>query len=206
MNNIAASNSPGRGAGRAAAIIATAVLALLGTACSRSPASTASGGSSNAEGSTNSPSALAFSACMRAHGIPNFPDPTAGGRPLQVDAEQLGVSDSLYQAAEQACRHLLPTGGSLAQLTHQCLLYGDCPPTLMQPLMTLQRKYAQCMRSHGVPNWPDPSISAKGGRPVFDLGGTGIDVRFTDSPQFRSTDRACRSLPGGPVPSLPYTS
>jgi hypothetical protein len=188
------------------AIVAIGVPGLLAAACSASPSSTGSGGSSNAGGSSSSPSAVAYSACMRSHSVPNFPDPNPGGRPLEVDAQQLGVSDSLYQAAEQACRHLLPTGGSLQELTHQCLLYGDCPPALVQPLMTLERKYAECMRSHGVPNWPDPSISAKGGRPVFDLSGSGIDTRFTDSPQFKSKDRDCRRLTGGSVPSLPYTS
>jgi hypothetical protein len=190
----------------AAAIIATAALALLTAACSARGSSAGSGGSLHTGGSTNSTSAVGFSACMRSHGVPNFPDPNAGGRPLEVDAQQLGVGDSLYQAAEQACQHLLPTGGSLEQLTHQCLLYGDCPQTLMQPLMTLERTYAECMRSHGVPNWPDPSISAKGGRPVFDLSGTGIDTQSTDSPQFRSKDLKCRHLTGGSVPSLPYTS
>jgi hypothetical protein len=143
---------------------------------------------------------------MRSRGLPNFPDPNADGRPLEVDAQQLGVSDSLYQTAEHACLHLLPTGGSLEQLTHQCLLYGDCPQSLVAPLMTLERRYAQCMRSHGVPNWPDPSISPKGGRPVFDLGGAGIDTQSTDAPQFRSKDRDCRRLTGGSVPSLPFTS
>jgi hypothetical protein len=189
----------------AAAVIATAALALLASACSGGGSSTGSGGSPQAEGSSSSPSALAYSACMRSHGVPNFPDPNAHGRPLEVDAQQLGVSDSLYQAAEQACQGLLPTAGSLQQLTHQCLLYGDCPHTLVQQLMTLGRKYAGCMRSHGVPNWPDPSISAKGGRPVFDLSGAGIDTQSTDSPQFRSKDRECRLLTGGAVPSLPYT-
>jgi hypothetical protein len=190
----------------AGVIILTAVLALLAAGCGGSPSSAGSGGSPSAGGSSGSASGVAFSACMRAHGVPDFPDPNADERPLEVDAQQLGVSDSLYQAAEQACLHLLPTGGSLQQLTHQCLLYGDCPQTLVQPLMTLERKYAECMRSHGVPNWPDPSISPKEGRPVFDLSGSGIDTQFTDSPQFRSTDLECRHLTGGSVPSLPYTS
>jgi hypothetical protein len=193
-----------RAARSTAAVIGTAVLVLVAAACSGSPSSTA--GSSHTEGSLRSPSAVAFSACMRSHGITNFPDPNPGGRPLEVDAQQLGVSDGLYQAAEQGCQDLLPTGGSLQQRLHQCLLYGDCPQTLMQPLMTIERNYAECMRSHGVPNWPDPSISAKGGRPVFDLTGTGIDTQFTDSPQFRSNDRECRLQTDGSVPSLPYTS
>jgi hypothetical protein len=188
-----------------AIVAATAVVALLTAACGGGTPSAGSGGPRSAGGSSRSPSAVAFSACMRSHAVPNFPDPGAGGRPLEVDAQQLGVSDSLYQAAEHACRHLLPTGGSLEQLTHQCLLYGACPQSLVQQLVTLERRYAGCMRSHGVPSWPDPSISPKGGRPVFDLSGAGIDPRSTDSPQFVSKDRECRRLHGGSVPSLPFT-
>ena len=188
-------------------VVAAAVLAMLAAGCGGgSASSTGSGGSRSAGGSSSSRSAVAFSACMRSRGVPNFPDPDADGRPLEVDAEQLGVSDSLYQTAEHACSHLLPTRGSLQQLTHQCLLYGACPQSLVAPLMTLERKYAECMRSHGVPNWPDPSISPKGGRPVFDLRGTGIDTQSTDSPQFVSKDRRCRRLTGTSVPSLPFTS
>ena len=185
---------------KAAGIIATAVLALVAAACNDTPSSAGSGGSTHAR-----ESGLAFSMCMRSHGVSNFPDPNANGRPLAVDAQQLGVSDGLYQAAEQACRSRLPTGGSLQQLTHQCLLYGACPQTLVQKLMTLERRYAGCMRSHGVPNWPDPPIGPKGGRPVFDVSGAGIDVRSTDSPQFQSTDQECRRPTGGSVPRLPTT-
>jgi hypothetical protein len=181
---------------------AAVAMVLLAAGCSGGGSSTDSGGSPQAKGSASS-QAIAFSACMRSHGVPNFPDPNAQGRPLEVDAQQLGVSDSLYQAAEQACQRLLPTGGSLQQLTHECLLYGDCPRSLVQQLMTLGRKYAACMRSHGVTNWPDPSISR--GRPVFEISGAGIDAESTDSLQFRSKDLECRRLIGGAVPSLPYT-
>jgi hypothetical protein len=71
---------PARPAARAAAaIIATAGLTLL-AACSGS-SSTGSGGSANAGGPANSPSAnsqkaLAFSRCVRARGVPNWPDPS----------------------------------------------------------------------------------------------------------------------------------
>jgi hypothetical protein len=166
----------------------------------------ACGGASATGGSTGKGSAVAFSACMRAHGVPNFPDPGGGGRPLEVDARQLGVGDALYQTAEHACLHLLPTGGSLGQLTHQCLLYAACPQRLVHRLMTVERRYAECMRTHGVPGWPDPSISPKGGRPVFDLAGTGLAARSTDAPRFIAGDRTCRRLSGGAVPSLPTTS
>lgn len=189
-----------------AVVGAAAVLAMLAAACGGGAASTGSGGAGSAGASSSSGSAVAFSACMRSRGVPNFPDPNADGRPFEVDAAQLGVSDSLYQTAEHACSPLLPTGGSLEQLTHQCLLFGACPQSLVASLMTLERSYARCMRAHGVPNWPDPSISPKGGRPVFDLGGAGIDPQSTDAPQFISKDRECRRLGGASVPTLPFTS
>lgn len=49
-------------------------------------------------------------------------------------------------------------------------------------------KYAQCMRSHGVPNFPDPSTS--GGLVVPN----DIDVQ---SPAFKSTQQACGKLAQG---------
>ena len=108
------------------------------------------------------------------------------------------------QTADQACQHLLPTGGSLQQQTQQCLLYGDCPQASVQQLMTVERQYAQCLRSHGIPNWPDPTVGAKG-RPVFDLSGAGIDPQSANLSQFRSKQDECQRLIGGSVPSLPDT-
>jgi hypothetical protein len=186
----------------AVAVVATAVLALAACSSGGSPSST--GGSPQAGAATNFPSAVAYSACMRSNGVPNFPDPDSKGNPPQADPQHLGVSSSALQAAEQACQHLLPTSGSLQQQTQQCLLFGACPPTLLQQLLTVERSYAQCIRSHGLPNWPDPTVGAKG-RPVFDLSSAGIAPQSTDSSQFRATEGECRSLVGGSVPILPFT-
>ena len=130
-----------------------------------------------------------------------------GAHPAAIDAvpHQLGVSPALYQVAEQTCRPLLPTGGSLQQQTQGCVLFGDCPPALVQQLLTIERQWAQCLRSHGVPNWPDPTISAKGGRPVFDLTGAGIDPQSADTSQVLAKEAACRHQVGGSVPNLPTT-
>jgi hypothetical protein len=57
--------------------------------------------------------ALKFSACMRAHGLPNFPDPTAekGGISLSLDGSGLSPHSPRFQAAQRACRSLMPGGG-----------------------------------------------------------------------------------------------
>ncbi|HEX3931939.1 MAG TPA: hypothetical protein VHW64_14640 [Nocardioides sp.] len=184
-----------------AAAIAATVLVLAG--CGPGPASTDAGGTS-ATGSM-SPSAIAFSACMRGHGVPSYPDPDIKGMPGRADPRQLGVSPALFQVAERTCRPLLPTDGSLQQQTQRCVLFGECPQALVQQLLAIERQWAQCLRAHGVPNWPDPVISAKGGRPVFDLSGAGMDPRSANTPQALAEEAACRQLVGSSVPNLPTT-
>jgi hypothetical protein len=60
--------------------------------------------------------ALAFSACMRAHGVPAFPDPTTspgGGVSLQIHASpgsSLDPQSAIYQKAQKACKADQPGG------------------------------------------------------------------------------------------------
>src|SRR5579864_8869305 len=138
----------------AVAIVATAVLSLLAAACSNSPPSTGSGGSSNAGRSANSPIGIGYANCMRSHGVPKYPDPSgsnelANGLP-KVSLQQLEVSSSQYQAAQNDCAHLLPNGGQQTQ-------------TQSQQDLNAMRRYARCMRSHGVPTWPDPTYDPAAG-------------------------------------------
>jgi hypothetical protein len=134
----------------AAAIIA---LALLAAACGSGPSSV---GSSNAGGPVSS-QAVAFSRCMRSHGVPDFPDPTSRGGVPKVTPQQVGVSDSRFEVAQRACAHLLqPTQAQVPQI------------------MTGMLNFARCMRSHGVPGWPDPSTD-RNGQPVFNISGINPD-------------------------------
>ena len=179
----------------AAAVIATAALALLAAACSGSPSSTGSGGSPAAGGSANSPSAVAFSHCIRSHGVPNYPDPSSNGEPPKTSPQQLGVSSSRLQAAQRACQHLLPNTESIQQQTQQCMLTGDCPQALVRQILTAELRFARCMRSHGVANWPDPTIGP-GGRPSFDISAHGLDPHH--SPQINTKMGECERLTGNP--------
>lgn len=151
-----------RGSVLAAAIIA-AVLGL--AACGGS-----SGSSSNARGSTNS-QLVAYSSCMRSNGVPNFPDPNSSGTIPKMTPEQLGVSTSQFQSADSACAYLLqPTQAQ------------------EQQVMSGMLDFARCMRSHGVPNWPDPTTDSNG-QPVFDI--PGIDPL---SPQVSTATDECMHL------------
>jgi hypothetical protein len=42
----------------------------------------------------------------------------------------------------------------------------DCPHALVRQVLNQERSFARCMRSRGVPNWPEPTIDSRG-RPVF---------------------------------------
>ena len=171
-----------------AAVIVAVVAALLAAACSGSPSSTGSGGSPSARGSVNSSSLVGYSHCMRSNGLPNFPDPPSSGLVPKADPQELGVSSSQLQAAQRACQHLYPTnGGALGASLRQCEETGDCPQAMVQRVVNDMRLLARCMRSHGVPNWPDPTVDSEG-RPDFNL----LHVHAFDPNHRRSTTR-CES-------------
>jgi hypothetical protein len=176
-------------------MIATAVLALPVAACGGSPSPAGSGGSPAAGAPANSPSALSYSHCMRSHGVPDYPDPGSGGRLPKTSTQRLGVSGSRLQAARGACQRLLPSTESFQQQTQQCMLTGDCPQALVRQIQSAELRFARCMRSHGVPGWPDPTIDSEG-RPVFNVSGHGIDPHR--SPQINAKVGDCERLTGNP--------
>jgi hypothetical protein len=199
MTGIAAA-TPLRRRGRPVAVSLTAVLAVLASSCSGSgPSAAGPAGSPSAGGSSSARSAVAYSACMREHGVPTFPDPDSNGNVVKADPEQLRVSSSQLQAAQTACHDLFPTGGSLQAQTN-CLGAGNCAPVLVQQMLTVEWKCARCMRNHGVPNWPDPTMDSQG-MPVFNTTDAGIDRQFIHSSRFRSPNSVCQRLTGSaPVP------
>jgi hypothetical protein len=55
---------------------------------------------------------LAFSACMRAHGLKDFPDPSNGGLRLSVHpGSDLDPNSPTFQNAQKACRKYMPFKG-----------------------------------------------------------------------------------------------
>jgi hypothetical protein len=139
------------------------------------PGATAPGGSAPASSvPAGEPDPLAFSQCMRDHGITNFPDPERHGRHLDIDADALGVDPSSpqYQAAEDACEYLLPQNDD---------------PDAPQPDTEAMLAYAQCMRDNGIANFPDPTSNG------FELDGDAVGI---DTPQFHAADEACQHLLG----------
>jgi hypothetical protein len=162
-----------------------AMLAILGivvlAACSSSGTTNASADSST---STAYQKALAYAHCIRAHGIPDYPDPNSQGQFIVQNGSALpSVSAAVANAAAKACQKLLPP--SMAQ----------GPPSGSSGQgsgRSSQLKFSECMRSHGEPNYPDPASNGSITLP------SGMNA---ESPQFRNAEKACQSLmpnnPGG---------
>jgi hypothetical protein len=146
-----------------------------------SSATPATGASSRGSGGSRRDQELAFSKCMRDHGIADFPDPDSnGGFALNANGpgSDLAPDNPAFQAADQACRHLLPNGGQPA-----------VDPAVRDKVLA----YAKCMRAHGIADFPDPG--ADGGLQIQDTPGGDLDPT---NPQYKAADTACRHLmPGG---------
>jgi hypothetical protein len=155
-----------------AAVLVTAVLAAAGCGGSSSSANppAANGGAGNP--SSGSTKLVQFANCMRSHGLPNFPDPTAQGT-FNLPAGM--SSSSQFQAADHACKSLAPPGSLSGQ-----------GPTTQQLNQTV--KFVSCMRKHGESSFPDPSSNG-----TFQLNG-GTNPIDPNSPQFKSAMSACRAL------------
>ncbi|HEY2079424.1 MAG TPA: hypothetical protein VGH53_24100 [Streptosporangiaceae bacterium] len=147
-----------KSAAQTAAAIIAAALPLLAAACSDSPSATGSGHSTTASGSAHS-KALAYAECVRSHGVPDFPDPGSSGGFDKATVSQLAAGNSQFQTATHTCAHLLPSGiGST-----------DAAAVVRQEWNGMLR-FARCMRSHGEPNWPDPSpYPPRPSDPTFNL-------------------------------------
>jgi hypothetical protein len=156
-----------RGLSRRTCTLAAAVAgtALLAAAC---------GGSNPSAGAglTAYQKAAAFAQCMRSHGAPSWPDPSNQGVFISTKANRADFRAPA--SASRACQHLDPgtplTAAQQRQDTIQAL------------------KFVACMRSHGIPGWPDPVVNAHG--LVFN--GTGGVA--PGSPLMLSAQQACRSL------------
>jgi hypothetical protein len=170
-----------------ASVVGVAALSLLAAGCGGggSPGVASVGSSTTVATSTPQNGAVAYSTCMRSHGVSTFPDPDSNGgfqKPQVVGAR--ANNPSRFDAATSSCGHLLPNGlGGAAQITHA------------EQVDYL--KAAACMRRHGIPDFPDPTFQSNGVK--FNIPSS-IDP---NSPRVLSALPICRKLiPAG----LPYSS
>jgi hypothetical protein len=159
------------------AMLAMTGIAVL-AACGSGGGTTSASGSSSL--STAYQKALAYAQCIRAHGVPDYPDPNSQGQFVIQNGSSAppSVSAAVAGAAAAACQKLLPP--SMARGPSQA-----APGSNAQGL-----KFSECMRSHGEPTFPDPAANGSFTLPP------GMDA---ESPQFQHAAQACQSLrPGNP--------
>jgi hypothetical protein len=152
----------------------------------------ACGSSSNTEpnnaASGFSQQALTFSRCMRADGVPNFPDPrtTAQGVGFHIGPNSgINPQSPAFRSAQRSCKHLLRGGGP-----------SSGPVSAQVMAQTL--RISECMRSHGVPGFPDPTTTPPSGSAsnglVIDRSGAVLAMPSSidpQSPTFQKAAAAC---------------
>jgi len=156
-------------------------VAFAAAACGSSPSS--SGSSSGLLTlRTMTAEGLAYAKCMRSRGIQNFPDPT-----VKDSGQQRGVGFNVPAAVRN-----LPGFNSAAKTCEEKTHFGSMSPAMMQAGMAKAVKFTDCMRSHGISNFPDPV--EKNGDIVIGLGSaSGVD---SNSAQFKAANSACTPLMG----------
>lgn len=144
MNNKTRDN---RGLWDAGALAAATVVTVLATACG--------GGSAPTAASTAAYTQETLAQCMRGHGVPGFPGPSAsGGYTLTASGSLKGaggvsidIGSSTVQAAYNDCQYLQPGAPSIGQLEQKVRQARQEEARALPEL----RKYLQCVRSHGGP-------------------------------------------------------
>jgi hypothetical protein len=121
-----------------------------------------------------------YAQCVREHGVPNFPDPIVDNGYLEMPAgggDQAKRALSQNKAAQDACRPILNELPPSAKRSRAPLSAQD-----MQDLL----RFAQCMRQHGIPQWPDPNPDGS-----FPLSAAGL-ASEGKSPRVVAGLQACR--------------
>ena len=152
-----------------------AAVAVLVAGCGGGGSSPSSAARPGAAATDPAGEVLAFAGCMRSRGLSSYPDPqvseSGNHTSIKISPGGLDPNSAAFKSASRTCSHLLPGGGSPSAVT---------PQEQQQDL-----EFAGCMRSHGVPSFPDPDHDA-----VFTLP-SGIDQQ---APQFQRATKACATV------------
>jgi len=153
------------------------MVALISACGSNAPAATGS----DSGAAAHVAQAVKFSQCMRANGVPNFPDPDASGSLTLdgvVNGSSLDPNSATFQQALSACKNLEPAG-----------FMGNTRTAQQQDAAL---KFAQCMRDNGVPDFPDPTADG----PLIDT--TRIPSMAGKNPRsdpgFNAAQQKCRGF------------
>ncbi len=165
-----------------------AVLALVGCGSSGNQDTTSSSNGGPKSAQTFAAAAFKYAECVRRHGVPDFPNPQIVNKPgvhaiRQAVPQSVGESPQ-FKMAQSACKGILPVpenGGAAnaaeAHIHAQTIL-----------------AFARCLRSHGVPDFPDPT--AQGQLTPSTIRAAGVDLQ---APAFLTAAKACIGATHGAI-------
>jgi hypothetical protein len=143
-------------------------------------ASSADGSSAPESVTTHQQKEVDYAKCLRAHGAGEVPEPGDGRSIVNgYGGDGPNPGPPQFKVAQKACNDLLP-GGSGPN------------PQMQKQTQERALEFSRCMRSHGVPSFPDPNGGA-GGHTRIGGPGSGIDP---NSPRFRAAGKACQKYFG----------
>ena len=119
---------------------------------------------------------IRYARCMRENGLPDYPDPEVTGDDVRIRGiDKSTVDTAVLARAQQTCRPLQPvlTGPEGAQKA------------------AAGRYEAQCMREHGVADYPDPDPD----------GHADLPDAVRRNPRFDAAKVVCRDLTRSFTPS-----
>jgi hypothetical protein len=121
----------------------------------------------------NTAAGAKFSACMRKHGLTNFPDPNSQGVIAIQSGMGIDPGSPAFVSARTACEKLLPNG-------------GQPTPAQIAQAQKQMLAFSACMRAHGIKDFPDPS---NGGLQIRAHPGSDLSP---DNPTFQKAQQACQ--------------
>lgn len=152
-------------------LICTLGLAALLAACGSSGSSAPKTGGPPRDFASFEQAAYHHAVCMRQHGVPSYPDPVPtthdGEQGIRQDLPPGMVKSPAFHAADKDCLGLLPYVKSADTS-------GNAQAGEQRELGLLS--FADCMRAHGVSNFPDPN--AQGQLSVQTLAADGVNVHL----------------------------
>jgi hypothetical protein len=174
---------------RARLLAAAALLSgVLVAGCGGSSGNPTSAASTSAAAAGAVESGVAFATCIRAHGVPNFPDPKVRGHTVRMGSAAT-LQSPAFQSAAHSCQRLLPKGPP-----------GPEPPSPQAQAQMLE--VSACMRRHGISGFPDPTTSPPSNRAgnsgIIGRGGYYLAIPSSIDPSSPAFEQAAVACSFGP--------
>jgi hypothetical protein len=168
------------------ALVGAVAVAAIAAGCGGSgPSSSSAAGRATAgPGQT----AYRFSACMRSHGVANFPDPkvtsSAGSTSVAIAINPSISGQPAFNTAQKACQHIIGSPGK----------GPDGNPAQQRARTEALLAFARCLRAHGFPNFPDPDATGQLSQQT--IRNAGINFQ---TPALLTAGRSCASVTHGQI-------